>query len=536
MQRRDLPPELPPSARFEVREPGWESPPSSAGVPTTRRPRFDAESEVLSVAELDRRLKRLLEGGANDLRVEGEISGLKVAASGHAYFTLKDEREEAAIECVMYRTAAPRALRLLKDGERVVLAGRASLYVPRGRLQFIADHAAPAGRGALLLALEQLKERLAGEGLFAPERKRALPRDPRVIGVVTSAEGAAIHDIITVAFRRGGVRILLSPAPVQGAGAAARIVRAIGLLEQVPEVEVIIVGRGGGSADDLSAFNDEAVVRRVAEAQVPVVSAVGHEIDVSLTDLAADARAATPSQAAEMLVPDAGARRRELALLLARVSRAMRHRLSSSQAELDRRSAALGSPERLLSEPQQELDELRLRLERAMERRVADESAELGRLGRRLAARHPRAVIAGARASLGPLTVRLGAAARLHLEELRASFAGDVARLSALSPLQVLARGYAIATEASGRAILDARSVAPGDRIDVRVHEGALRATVTAVAGPGEPLDDPPAPSGAGGAGRRRAGGVPRRRAPRGAAEQLGLGLWAREEDPRADG
>ncbi|EYF05252.1 exodeoxyribonuclease VII large subunit [Chondromyces apiculatus] len=561
MQRRDPSPESASAARFEGGDLGWEPPsvppsgPASWPVsssPAGQRPRFEGESEVLSVSELDRRLKRLLEGSTANLRVEGEVSGLKRAPSGHAYFALKDEREEACIECVMYRTAGPRSLRALQDGERVVVTGKASLYVPRGRLQFIVESAAPAGRGALLEALERLKEQLAAEGLFALERKRPLPREPRVIGVVTSGSGAVIHDIVKVAFRRGGARVLLARALVQGPGASAQICRAIGLLEQVPEVDVIIVGRGGGSADDLSAFNDEAVVRRVAQARVPVVSAVGHEVDVSLTDLCADARAATPSQAAELLVPDAGARRRELGLLSVRLSRAVGHTLAAARADLDRRVAALGSPERLLAEPQQEVDELRGRLERAMERRISGERAGLAQIERRLAGRHPRAVIAGARADLGPLLVRLGAATRRYVRGLRGRFAEDVARLSAMSPLSVLARGYAITTDASGRAILDARTVAAGERIVVRVHEGSLRATVTASAGPGEPLGEGTEADGGGsnggsGGGGMSVGGVgssggrargvraPRRRAARIEGEQLRLGLEPSEE-PRSDG
>jgi exodeoxyribonuclease VII large subunit len=412
---------------------------------------------VLSVGELDRRLKRLLEGSVGEVRVEGEISGLRVVGSGHAYFTLKDEREEAAIDCVMYRTAPPRSRRLLEDGARVVLTGRVSLYVPRGRLQLLADSAAPAGRGALLEALERLKEKLAAEGLFAPERKRLLPADPAVIGVVTSGDGAAIHDIVTVAFRRGRVRLILARTPVQGAGAAQRMAHAIAMLERVPSIEVIIVGRGGGSADDLSAYNDEVVVRKVASARVPVVSAVGHEIDTSLTDLAADARAATPSQAAEMLVADAEARRAEIAHVTARLRRAIDHRLRAADVELQG-----------------------VRIEAAAGRLVVERRALLERLDHRLDAAHPAAVIAAARAEVGPLEVRLGAAARRQLEGMRRRFTSDVARLEELSPLSVLARGYAIATDDAGRAVRRAGDVAVGDRIAVRVHEGSLLATVIA--------------------------------------------------------
>ena len=221
------------------------------------------DSPILSVADLDRRLKRAVEGAAGDVWVEGEVSGAKPASSGHVYFLLKDEREDASIECVMYRSASLRSRQLMRDGARVQLRGRATVWAPRGRLQFTAEHARPAGRGALLEALEALKTRLLAEGLFAPERKRSLPSDPRVIGVVTSRSGAVIHDITKVAFRRGAVRIILSPALVQGPAAALHLIEALDLLEQLRDLDVIIIGRGGGSADDLMVFNDEAVVRGV---------------------------------------------------------------------------------------------------------------------------------------------------------------------------------------------------------------------------------------------------------------------------------
>lgn len=460
--------------------------PKAASAPPAPDPE-PAEPPVLSVGELDRKLRRLVESATEDVRVEGEISGLKVVSSGHAYFTLKDEREEACIECVMYRTAPPRSRKLLADGARVVLFGKATVYVPRGRLQLLADSARPAGRGALLEALERLKTKLAAEGLFAPQRKRPLPADPKVIGVVTSADGAAIHDIITVAFRRGGVRLLLAPAPVQGPTAAQRIAQALLLLSRVPEVEVIIVGRGGGSADDLSAYNEEVLVRAVAACRVPTVSAVGHEIDTTLTDLAADARAATPSQAAEMLVADAGARRDMLDHLRARMRRALHHRLDAAHALLERQRAALGSPERRIDEERQQIDDAMARMQGSLARLITRRRAEIARYERSLAARHPSAVIADARADLGPLEVRLGASMRRRLSALREGLAGNASGLDALSPLAVLSRGYAIATAAGGRAVRDAREVAVGDRLTVRVHRGSLLVDVAAALPPSEP-------------------------------------------------
>jgi exodeoxyribonuclease VII large subunit len=446
---------------------------------------------VLTVGDLDRRLKRLVESDTADVSVEGEISGLKAVASGHSYFTLKDEREDAAIECVMYRTAPPRARRLLADGARVVLTGRATVYAPRGRLQFTAENARPAGRGALLEALEQLKRRLAAEGLFDAEKKRPLPAEPRVIGVVTSADGAAIHDIVKVAFRRAGVRILLAPSPVQGPEAPRLMVRALLLLDRVPEVDAIILGRGGGSADDLAAFNDEALVRQVRASRAPVVSAVGHEIDVTLTDLAADARASTPSQAAELLVPDAAARAEALAHLRARLGRAMAQRVARDRAVLDRHAALLGTADTLLGPRQQVLDEARARLAAAARRRLAAARAERTDLSMRLLARHPSVVVQGARAALGPLEVRLAAAARRRVTLLRGRLGDAAARLDALSPLAVLARGYAIASGPSGRAVLDPAELRAGDRVRVRVHRGAFTASVVA----------PEEEDGAGGAG-----------------------------------
>jgi exodeoxyribonuclease VII large subunit len=311
-------------------------------VPSERVERSPGrEVEVLTVFELDNLLRREVEKASLGIRVEGEVQGAREVASGHLYFTLKDGERDASIGCVLYRSGPVRARRLLKDGARVVLMGRATIYSPRGQLQFVADDARLAGRGALLEALELLKKKLAAEGLFRPEKKRKLPTDPRVVGVVTSKDGAALHDIVKVAFRRSRVRIVLARAPVQGAQAGAGLARALAALGKHPEVEVIILGRGGGSADDLAAFNDEALVRAVAASRVPVVSAVGHETDTSLVDLAADARAATPSQAAEIVLPDSQARREMLHHAKRRLSRAIERRIGENVVHLDRLEGAL---------------------------------------------------------------------------------------------------------------------------------------------------------------------------------------------------
>jgi exodeoxyribonuclease VII large subunit len=443
---------------------------------------------VLSVGELDRRLKRLVENGGARVHVVGEVTSLKEVGSGHAYFTLKDEQEDASIDCVMYRTCAPRARRLLVDGARIIVIALPTFYASRGRLQLIVSDARPQGRGALLEALERLKQRLLAEGLFAKDRKRPLPREPNVIGVVTSGSGAAIHDIATVAFRRGNVRILLARANVQGAGAAQKMAEAIERLCQVAAVDAIILGRGGGSADDLSAFNAELLVRKVAESRVPIVSAVGHEVDTTLTDLAADARAATPSQAAELLVPDARAQADAITHLIARTRRAMSARLDLARSVVERQSNRLGTPERLLARHRHSIDESCLRLAAAMRRLGSARRAEVTRVDHRLRAQHPTSVIARARGSLEPLQVRLCAAMQKRLADRRGDLGTLAARLDALSPRAVLRRGYAIAVGPSLRALLDVTALSPGDAVTVHLHRGSFGAEVTWLSGgPSDP-------------------------------------------------
>lgn len=434
--------------------------------------------EVISVSELDRRLRRSVEDASSRVWVEGEVSSLKRAPSGHVYFCLKDEVEDAIIECVMYRFNALRARRHLVEGARLQLIGQATVWAPRGRLQFVVNEVRPVGRGALLEALEQLKQRLAAEGLFASERKRALPSEPRIVGVVTSAAGAAFHDIVSVAFRRGDVKIVLAPALVQGDGAPESLIRALNLLERYPGLDVIVIGRGGGSGEDLMAFNDERVVRRVARFRVPVVSAVGHEVDFSLTDLAADVRAATPSQAAELVVPEGRARAAAWQRAHGALQRAAMARILRWRGHIERARGRLSDPRFTIAERQQELDELTSGLRRHAIDSVNERRATLELLTRRLYTRHPRAVLAGARADLGPLDVRLQNAARRRLARAEARLTDAATRLDGLSPLTILGRGYAIATRADGRAIRASDDVAPGDEVTLRLARGRLRTRV----------------------------------------------------------
>jgi exodeoxyribonuclease VII large subunit len=443
------------------------------------------QERVITVAELSRLLKHAIEGTNGSEWVEGEVASFKRAASGHVYFSLRDEREDASIDCVMYRLEAQRARGILADGARVQLLGRPTLWVPRGRLQFAAVRCRPAGRGALLEALERLKQRLTTEGLFAETRKRRLPERVSILGVVTSAHGAAFRDICSVAFRRGGARIVLSPAQVQGDGAPESIVRAIDLLERYDGVQALIVGRGGGSSDDLMAFNDERVVRRIAACTVPVISAVGHDVDFTLADLVADVRAATPSQAAELVVADNRARVELLSALRRQLTMAMRARIGDDRATLQKMRSSLSDPRFVIVERQMALDELRLRAERHMRRQLSRWRSAVQELSARVSAQHPRVVIARSRTRLEPLSLRLRAAGARRLELAKGQLADHASRLEALSPLAVLARGYALVTDEAGRAVRRAEDVAPGDRLDVRVAQGHLHARVV------EPQEDP---------------------------------------------
>jgi exodeoxyribonuclease VII large subunit len=457
------------------------------------------------VAELARRLKRSVESQTGREWVEGEIVSFKRAASGHVYFSLKDQREEACLDCVMYRLDALRARQHLFDGARVQTLGRATLWAPRGRLQFVISNVRPVGLGSQLEQLERLKAKLKQLGLFDRERKRPLPVSPRFVGVITSAHGAALHDIRTVAFRRGPVTLVVSPALVQGDLAPESLLRALDRIERDPRIEVVIIGRGGGGSEDLMAFNDERVVRRVASLRMPCVSAVGHEVDTSLTDLVADVRAATPSEAAELVVPDARERAAQLVLLRRRLARAMRGRLLEDGAAQQGLRARLSDPRFVIAQHQQGLDERVLRAERALLRRLALLGSRRDALERRLLSRHPRLGVLGARAALDPLTARLNlvlsrrferarthlapvrrrlmAAARGRLRTDRARLESLRARLESLSPLTVLGRGYSIVLDEQGHAITRATSVALGASVTLRLHEGTLGARIIERAG-----------------------------------------------------
>ena len=416
------------------------------------------EPRVYSVGELVRAASRTLEARFPSVWVEGEITNLSRPRSGHVYFSLTEQ--DATLPSVMFRSAAVRCKVDVQEGMRVRARGRLSIFDAQGKFQLYVESVELAGVGALQQAFEELKAKLAAEGLFDQAKKRPLPAWPRRIGVVTSPTGAVIRDILRVAERRGKVRVLISPCQVQGASAPAEIRAALAALQLVGDIDVIIVARGGGSAEDLAAFNDEALARAIRASRVPVVSAVGHEVDFTIADFVADLRAPTPSAAAELVVP-------------------LFSHLETRLDEARRRLQRAGT--RIVADGRQALDEEILRGARALGLRVAKERRTLEELRRRLAALHPRARLAADRARLETLRVRLVTAARAKIADRRRAYAAAAGTLSALSPLRVLERGYAIARADDGSVLSATDGVAAGARIEVLLSRGALDCRVESV-------------------------------------------------------
>jgi len=436
---------------------------------------------VLAVSELVRAARLTLENYFGEVRVEGEVSGFKRSGPGHLYFCLKDS--EAQLDCVMYSREASRLKFRVEDGMAVRLRGRLTIYEGRGRFQLTVVAIEPTGAGALAVAFEQLKQKLQGEGLFAQDRKRRLPFLPRRIGVVTSPQGAVIRDIIRIAHRRFPVPILLAPAPVQGPGAALAILGALRRLQRVADVDVIILARGGGSMEDLWAFNDEPLARAIVASPIPVISAVGHESDFTIADFVADVRAPTPSGAAELAVPVMADLRVALAQLGQRAARGTTAHLRQRRLLVERARARLGDPRRLVDERRQRVDDLAARAHRAASRRLGRLRGELAAIEVALSRAHPHRRIAAQRAALGELNQRLQAAARRAIARRREPFTAIQHKLDALSPRRVLDRGYSLTFKSDGHLLTDASAVGPGEAVRVALQSGEIRATVVEVTG-----------------------------------------------------
>ncbi|QNH07894.1 exodeoxyribonuclease VII large subunit [Pseudomonas sp. B11D7D] len=434
--------------------------------------RLNLDREVLSVSQLNNRARLLLEDVFAGIWVEGEISNLARPASGHIYFTLKDS--QAQVRCALFRQNAARVRQALRDGLAVKVRGKVSLFEGRGDYQLILDAVEPAGDGALRLAFEALKEKLGAEGLFATERKIALPAHPKRIGIVTSPTGAVIRDIISVFRRRAPqVELNLIPTAVQGREATAQIVRALQRAD-AQGFDALILARGGGSLEDLWCFNEEAVARAVAACVTPIVSAVGHETDVSIADFVADVRAPTPSAAAELLAPDSSELVQRLHNLQRRLVLHMQGRLARERLRLEGVSRRLRHPGERLRQQAQRLDDLDMRLRRAFNQQLANQRERLARLDARLAAQHPGRNLALLRQRLDGLATRMPRAMQGQLRSQRQQLGALAAQLQIVSPLATLGRGYSILLDERGQAVRSAAQTQPGQRLKARLSEGEL--------------------------------------------------------------
>lgn len=430
--------------------------------------------EIYSISRLNREARAVLEGNFPLLWVEGEISNLTRPRSGHIYFSLKDEF--AQVRCAMFRMRAMNLAFSPRDGTQVLARVRVGLYEPRGDFQLVVDHMEESGDGALRRAFEALKQRLGSEGLFEEARKRPLPVLPRCVGVVTSPSGAAIRDILTVLKRRfPSIPVVIYPVAVQGDGAGREIAEAIRLAGRRRECDVLIVGRGGGSLEDLWAFNEEVVARAIHDSPLPVVSAVGHEVDFTIADFVADVRAPTPSAAAELLSPDREVWLQRLQRLEGRLLQLQQQQLRHSAQQLHWLGKRLKHPGRRLQENAQRLDELEMRLLQAQRHLIRHQRARSEALRAGLEQHSPAARLQQLQQTQRELARRLQQGLRLRLSQLQQRLAAQAHSLETVSPLATLSRGYAIVSNAADDSIVrQADQVQVGDRLRTRLHQGEL--------------------------------------------------------------
>jgi exodeoxyribonuclease VII large subunit len=444
--------------------------------------------EVFSISRLNREARALLERGLGSVWLEGEISNLSRPASGHWYFSLKDAT--AQVRCAMFRQRNLLVRFPVKDGAQVLARGRVSLYEARGEFQVVIEHLEEAGEGALRRRFEELKQKLQAEGLFDSQHKQPLPALPRRIGVITSPTGAAVRDILHVLCRRfPAIPVLIYPVAVQGEAAPREIVQALALASSRRDCDVLIVARGGGSLEDLWAFNDEAVARAVYACPIPLVSGVGHEVDFTITDFVADERAPTPSAAAERVVPDSAEWLRSLAASHRRLGLAMRRRLGDQRQALLLREQRLARvhPGVVLRQHAQRLDELEGRLRLAARGRLERATGRLSTAQALLLRASPAQRVVALRLRLDAAGRGLARGVRTRIQAQRQQFELAARGLHAVSPLATIERGYAIVTDAGGNLLRDAASVQPGDSIVAQLARGRITARVQRV--------EPPAPA-----------------------------------------
>lgn len=438
---------------------------------------------VLSVSQLNRLARGLLEDHFPSVLVEGEISNFAAPASGHWYLTLKDG--SAQVRCAMFRNRNMFVRKRPRDGLKVLVKGRLSLYEGRGDYQLILESLEETGAGALRREFELLKQRLQAEGLFDPDRKRPLPLMPRHLAVITSPSGAAIHDVLRVLQRRFPLlKVTIVPASVQGQAAPAELRAALELVNRgqgcLHDVDLVLLTRGGGSLEDLWAFNDEALARAIHASRLPLVSAVGHETDFSIADFVADLRAPTPSAAAELLSPDQDAWLEQLLRVQRRLIQVATRGLERERARMAQLTRRLQHPGRRLQEHGQRLDELETRLRRSMRARLNQDARQLHNLAQRLSPRLPRDQLRYLRQRLLQLATGLPRAMQYRLETLRQSLLAQAHALETVSPLATLARGYAIVNDEQGNLVTRYSQVSTGATIRTRLAEGTLVSVVTA--------------------------------------------------------
>ncbi len=436
-----------------------------------------SQRQIFTISQLNRRARILLETHLSLLWVRGEISNLARPGSGHWYFTLKDS--DAQVRCAMFRNRNGLVRFQPKDGDQVLVRGRVGLYENRGEYQLIAEHMEADGAGLLQQQYEALKLRLQGEGLFDPAHKQPLPPYPGRIGVITSPTGAAVRDILHVTARRcPWLEMVILPTQVQGREAAGQIIAAIEFANRQRVCDLLIVTRGGGSIEDLWCFNEEAVARAIFASAIPIISAVGHETDFTIADFVADLRAPTPSAAAEMATPDGDA----LAASLQRLEGALARRTAASlelrSRQLQHLAKRLRSPVDKLREQSQNLDHLEIRLRQAWQRKLAGHQGQLALLKRRLDSIHPDKQLALYQTRVAELEIRLNRGATTGLTAKRQRLQGLAATLNAVSPLNTLDRGYALARDSGGRLLRSVAGIQPGDDIEVKVRDGAMACRV----------------------------------------------------------
>ncbi len=440
----------------------------------------DTRPRALTVSELNHQARHLLESSFMQVWVEGELSGFSRPSSGHWYFSLKDQK--CQIRCAMFRGANQRIRTLPREGDQIRIRGKVTLYENRGDFQIIVEHLEPAGLGGLQQAVGALEARLRSEGLFDPARKKPIPATPRHIGVITSPTGAAIHDIRTVLKRRcPAIPITLYPTAVQGQAATADIVQAIDRAQRHGLADVLIIGRGGGSLEDLWCFNEEAVARAIAACPIPTVSAVGHEVDVTIADFVADLRAPTPSAAAEKISPDQQDWLRRLTEQQGRLGQSARRLLQRLDNQLGHLSARLRDPRRELLEKAQRMDELELRLNKAIRNRLDQQKQKTDYLLQRMSAQSPRRTLKTASEQTQQLEERLTLAARHLLRQKDERLQHIAQTLHVVSPLATLGRGYAIVKDDNDRIVRKAGDLETGSQITARLGHGTVSARVTEI-------------------------------------------------------